>query len=45
MLNKVLNKIKNVFTGADVKAVIKQQEVKELVGVACVFSMRSTFKT
>ena len=45
MLDQVLNKIKNVSTSADVKAVIKQQEVKELVVVACIFLMRSTFKT
>ena len=45
MLNKVLNKTKNVSTGADEKTVIKQQEVKELVVVACIFFMRSTFKT
>ena len=45
MLDQVLNEIKNVSTSADVKAVIKQQEVKELVVVACIFLMRSTFKT
>ena len=37
MLDQVLNEIKNVSTSADVKAVIKQQEVKELVVVACIF--------
>ena len=45
MLDQVLNEIKNVSTSADVKAVIKQREVKELVVVACIFLMRSTFKT